>query len=348
MAVTSGFFNAIDHDRQYNAEDVGSLLDGIITDGILNTYGSHFEVTRVGENSLDVIVGSGRGWFKQTWILNDDNLTLTAEQNTTTKTRYDSVVIDINKTDNIRANSIQIVTGTDDPAGPTLIDDAAHKQYAIANIQVAADNSGIENVVDRRDEIYAQNPSVLKPYWPVGSIFMTMDINFDPTVAFGGTWEQISGRFLIGCGGDSGLTVGETGGSWEHTITTDHLPSHNHATGTLSTAGVQLTPKLYRVTDGQQINYVMGWADSEGTSRGGGGTSNYLPASWNYPYSYQGAQNMSEGINKGPSAAVTDETYVTLDTHSHSVYGNTANTGNGQAITIKPPFLAVYMWKRIS
>jgi hypothetical protein len=346
MAVTSGFFNAIDHDRLYNAEDVGSLLDGIITDGILNTYGSHFEVTI--SNGLDILVGSGRGWFKQTWIKNDDNLVLTAEANTTGDVRYDTVVIDINKTDAIRANSIQIVTGTSNPSGPTLIDEAAHKQYPIANLKIDATGTEIAEVIDRRDEVYAQNPAVLKPYWPIGSVFMTLDINFDPTVSFGGVWEQISGKFLLGCGGDSGLNAGDTGGSWEHTITTDNLPSHNHGTGTLGTSGVQLTPKLHRIVDGLQINYVMGWPDTEGTSRGGSNTSNYLPASWNYPYSYQGAQNMSEEIHRGPSAAVTDEIYISMDSHSHTVYGNTANTGNGRAITIKPPYLAVYMWKRIS
>lgn len=346
MAVTSGFFNAIDHDRLYNAEDVGSLLDGIITDGILNTYGSHFEVTI--SNGLDILVGSGRGWFKQTWIKNDDNLVLTAEANTTGDVRYDTVVIDINKTDAIRANSIQIVTGTSNPSGPTLIDEAAHKQYPIANLKIDATGTEIDEVIDRRDEVYAQNPAVLKPYWPIGSVFMTLDINFDPTVSFGGVWEQISGKFLLGCGGDSGLNAGDTGGSWEHTITINHLPSHNHSAGSLGTGGVQLNPKLNDVATGEIVNYVMGWPGSEGVSRGGTSTSNFLPASWNFPYSYQGGQNMSESFNKGPSAYVTDEIYVSMDSHNHSVYGNTANTGGGQAIEIKPPYLAVYMWKRIS
>lgn len=353
MAVTSGFFNAIDHDRQYNAEDVGSLLDGIITDGILNTYGSHFEVTI--SNGLDILVGSGRGWFKQTWIKNDDNLVLTAEaiaEGSVGAARYDTVVIDINKTDAIRANSIQIVTGTSDPAGPTLIDEAAHKQYPIANIKISATGTEIEEVIDRRDEIYAQNPAVLKPYWPINSIFMTMDINFDPTVAFGGTWEQISGRFLIGCGGDSGLTVGETGGSWEHTITTNHLPSHNHAAGDstygLKTTAYQQNPKLIRMTDGKEVNNVMGWADGERVSIGRTGTTNYLPADWNYPYGWQGTENMGEEIRRGPSACITDQVYAALDSHNHAITGSTANTGGGQAIEIKPPFLAVYMWKRIS
>lgn len=347
MAVTSGFFNAIDHDRLYNAEDVGSLLDGIITDGILNTYGSHFEVTI--SNGLDILVGSGRGWFKQTWIKNDDNLTLTAEANTTGDVRYDTVVIDVNKTDAIRANSIQIVTGTSNPSGPTLIDEAAHKQYPIANLKIDATGTEIDEVIDRRDEVYAQNPAVLKPYWPIGSVFMTLDINFDPTVAFGGVWEQISGKFLLGCGGDSGLNAGDTGGSWEHTITTDNLPSHNHGSGSIGTSGVSLSPEYTRLSDGGHPLSFCGWPDSEGLSRFNNTTCIYAPADMGgYAYTFQGVDTASGTPRVGPVQTVLDQVVMSIPSHSHSIYGNTANAGNGRAITIKPPYLAVYMWKRIS
>lgn len=349
MAVTGGYFDAVEHDRLYNAEDVGSLLDGIITDGILNTYGSHFEVTR--SSGLDVIVGSGRGWFKNTWIKNDDNLTLIAEPNTTGNTRYDTVAIDINKTDAVRANNIIIVTGTSDPAGATLIDEAAHKQYPVANIVVDATGSSITNVIDRRNEIYAQNPLVVRPYWPVGSIFMTMDINFDPAVSFGGIWEQISGRFLIGCGGSSGLNCGDTGGSWEHTITVNNLPSHNHASGNLAISGADVSIGFVRATDGAAVNTVMGWADANGMDRAQAGTTNYLPADWDYPFGFQGSQSGSvdrSTIPIAPSKAVTDEVYSTSNTHYHSISGYTGNAGNGAAMTIRPPYLAVYMWKRVS
>lgn len=344
MAVTGGFFDAVEHDRLYNAEDVGSLLDGIITDGILNTYGSHFEVTR--SSGLSVIVGSGRGWFKNTWIKNDDNLTLTAEPNTTGNTRYDTVAIDINKTDAVRANNIIIVTGTSDPAGATLIDEAAHKQYPVANIVVDATGSSITNVIDRRNEIYAQNPLVVKPYWPVGSIFMTMDINFDPAVSFGGIWEQISGRFLIGCGGSSGLNCGDQGGKWDYEISVNNLPAHNHYVN-LSTAGAVADITTLRQDDNTTGNSVMGWAQQT-VGLPGTDMSNYLPASWNFRCSYNGVGNTDQQPVVANSIYATSQTILVQNPHAHSVSGYTANSGSGNAITIKPPFLAVYMWKRVS
>jgi len=344
MAVTSGFFDAIEHDRLYNAEEVGAILEGVITDGILNAYGMHFEVTK--GNALDVIVGSGRGRFKNTWIKNDDNLTLTAEANVDGVPRIDTVVIDVNKTDEVRANSILIVKGTN--VRPTLIDEAAHKQYPLADITIDATGSSITTVLDRRDEIYSQNPSVLKPYWPIGSIFISVSADFNPTNAFGGVWERISGRFLIGCGGTSGLKVNDIGGSWEHSISVNNLPSHNHNSGTISASGATAEVRTVRSTDGQVVNSVMGWANSD-MSHAGGNATNYLPADWNFPYGYQGKM-VADGDSPpiAPSKSVTDEVYITSETHYHAISGYTGNTGQGAAMTIKPPYLAVHMWKRVS
>ena len=35
------------------------------------------------------------------------------------------------------------------------------------------------------------------PYYPVGAIYMSVD-STNPGSIFGGTWEQIKGRFLLG------------------------------------------------------------------------------------------------------------------------------------------------------
>ena len=39
MSLTGGFFNSKDHDRRYNAESISRLFDGIIEDGVYETYG---------------------------------------------------------------------------------------------------------------------------------------------------------------------------------------------------------------------------------------------------------------------------------------------------------------------
>lgn len=42
----SGFFDSINGDRRYNAEDFGRMFDGLITDGIVAGYGDAFSVSK--------------------------------------------------------------------------------------------------------------------------------------------------------------------------------------------------------------------------------------------------------------------------------------------------------------
>lgn len=65
---------------------------------------------------------------------------------------------------------------------------------------------------------------VLNAY-PVGSIYMSVN-STNPGELFGGTWEQIQGRFLLGQG--SGYSAGATGGEANHTLSTSEIPAHNH------------------------------------------------------------------------------------------------------------------------
>lgn len=68
---------------------------------------------------------------------------------------------------------------------------------------------------------------VLNAY-PIGSIYLTLNPD-NPATYFGGVWEQIQGKFLLSA--DSSHGAGSTGGSFNKTLSTDNLPSHNHAIG---------------------------------------------------------------------------------------------------------------------
>ena len=152
MAVTSGFFNSEKHDRLYDAEQVSSIFDGIILDGVFETYGTAFRVT-AGPGNMQITVGEGRAWFSHTWTLNDGDYVIEVPEANVARQRIDCVCIDVNKTRAVRANTIMYVTGSpSSTTKPTLIDEEDHKQYPIAYITVpkAADkitNANIEYVV---------------------------------------------------------------------------------------------------------------------------------------------------------------------------------------------------------
>lgn len=56
-------------------------------------------------------------------------------------------------------------------------------------------------------------PALLAAIYPIGSIYMSVN-NTNPSVLFGGTWEQVKDRFLL-CAGDT-YACGATGGAATH------------------------------------------------------------------------------------------------------------------------------------
>ena len=65
----------------------------------------------------------------------------------------------------------------------------------------------------------------LDQIYPVGSIYMSTN-STSPDKLFGGTWSQVSGRFLLGAG--RGYTAGSTGGEDKHVLTNAEMPTHTH------------------------------------------------------------------------------------------------------------------------
>lgn len=66
---------------------------------------------------------------------------------------------------------------------------------------------------------------VLDNVYPVGSIYMNVN-STNPGTLFGGTWEQIQGRFLLGM--SSSYPAGSQGGEATHTLSTNEMPAHSH------------------------------------------------------------------------------------------------------------------------
>lgn len=124
--------------------------------------------------------------------------------------------------------------------------------------------------------------------YPIGSIYMSVN-STNPHDLFGGTWEQLRDRFLLGCGTKEN---GSIGGEENHTLSVSELPSHRHT--------------------GLDIDnvYIFGW--DNGTRPG---------------------TDFMRQLNQGNST-------------SNRI--TTGYTGGGGSHNNMPPYLAVYMWKRIS
>lgn len=102
----------------------------------------------------------------------------------------------------LTTNGIKLTSGTD--YGATLPSSPTTNQLFF---QTAGTNFVLDNV------------------YPIGSIYMNVN-STNPGTLFGGTWEQIQGKFLLGM--SSSYPAGSQGGEASHTLTTAEMPSHGH------------------------------------------------------------------------------------------------------------------------
>lgn len=105
--------------------------------------------------------------------------------------------------------------------------------------------------------------------YPVGAIYLSVT-DANPAALFGGTWERIGGRFLLGA--DSTYAAGSTGGEAAHTLTVDEMPKHNHDVDNLNASG-NATPFMT-----VQANDKRGFGGNVKTMYAGGGKAhNNMP-----------------------------------------------------------------------
>ena len=143
-------------------------------------------------------------------------------------------------------------------------------------------NSIMANNFNRPDNIQGYQ-DIIDVIYPIGSLYMSVS-SISPSTLFGGTWEQLKDRFLLGAGDT--YAAGNTGGEATHTLTINEMPSHTH--------------KIYGALSGQNIS----------ASNVGNDWRVMLGVGWSVE--------------------------------------RLTNTGGGQAHNNMPPYLTVYMWKRVS
>ena len=119
--------------------------------------------------------------------------------------------------------------------------------------------------------------------YPVGAIYLSVN-STSPATLFGGTWEEIQGKFLLGR--SSSHAAGSSGGAENVTLAISQIPSHTHG------------------FDGSR-NFIR-YVDSGGNMGASSGSSLF-----------------GQGLNL-------------------------KNTGGNESHNNMPPFLAIYIWKRIA
>ena len=149
MAVTYGFFNSVNGDRKYNADQMSEYFRGIVSQGVFQHLDSGLAVSA--GTGLSVSVAAGRAIIQDRWIQNSAALNLTISAASETYGRKDAVVIRLDKSS--RAISITVKTGTPaaSPVAPSMTRNATTYEMSLAYVNVAAGASSV-TVTDKRSD----------------------------------------------------------------------------------------------------------------------------------------------------------------------------------------------------
>lgn len=133
-------------------------------------------------------------------------------------------------------------------------------------------------VIDEYGWIYSRALSalILEAVYPVGSIYISVN-ETSPQTLFGGTWEAIQGKFLLGQ--SNAHKAGSTGGEETHTLTMGEMPEHTHPMYTGNAGGdSEWTPNegAYLVDSVTQTKTTW-WARLGMNYAGGGNAHNNMP-----------------------------------------------------------------------
>ncbi len=140
---TSGFFNSVNGDRLYNADQLSRIFEGLITDGVYESVANKLAVQP--NSGMTIQIATGRGWFGRHWVNNDSEYTMTLSDSDVILNRYVAVVIKVDDTDAVRDAVPYLKYGefATNPVKPTMTRTETVKEYCLAYIYVGAGVSEI-------------------------------------------------------------------------------------------------------------------------------------------------------------------------------------------------------------
>lgn len=143
FGVNCGFWDAINYDRTYSADDMNKPYSRLVADGVFaandGTPSSDLQVVASGA-SMNITVQKGQGIFAHKWFENPSSLLITVPDNTALYSRVDSVIVQVDKRTSGRVGNIVYRTGTpaQTPEAPAINTIQNVIEYRVANITVGA------------------------------------------------------------------------------------------------------------------------------------------------------------------------------------------------------------------
>lgn len=195
---------------------------------------------------------------------------------------------------------------------------------------IRAMSASVEEISNNIKYIDKKISDLLNMFYPVGSVYETMDSSFDPNKKWGGTWVRIKGRVLVGVDeNDAYFDVPEkTGGYKKPSIKVENLPSHSHDVKVGVTINETKLEGGANNIAGQDANWGV-------TAQGNGIVTNKGDTNGFYPSTRKTTEKYHDGFWINATHKHTASTTVSC-----------ASTGGGKGFEVLQPYITCYIWKR--
>ncbi|NFH87895.1 hypothetical protein FDG46_17530, partial [Clostridium botulinum] len=146
----SSFFNSINHDRRYKAEEFAEYFASFIGDGIFPNPSTNLQV--LSNNDMTVNVKQGKAWIKGYFYVNTDDLKLKIDVADSVLSRVDRIVLRKDVAQRKIYCYVKKGQFASSPVAPALQRDADMYELGLADIYVRAGVISIiqSNITDLR------------------------------------------------------------------------------------------------------------------------------------------------------------------------------------------------------
>lgn len=153
MSIKSGFFNSNQGDRVYNSDDLSTIYEGMLTNGVVKGISDELEVTAHSQGGMRVVVGNGKAIIADKWVkIVDTGIEVTLEAANATYPRIDTIVARLDVANREIVIAAKTGVAESSPHARTCTYTASIKEIPLAHVAVSANATSIvaSNVTDKR------------------------------------------------------------------------------------------------------------------------------------------------------------------------------------------------------